>query len=92
MTVYNGMRDKLLEILGEDGFPKSHEDLPPPTIRRWVIRRKAQVVAGIEINIMSEEEAISFYNLSAEELASWRRLLLAHGLKGLRATRIQDYR
>jgi len=92
MTEFSAMRTKLVEILGEDEFPRSLEDLPPPTTRRWVIRRKAQVVAGVESGIMSEEEALAHYGLTIEEYESWRRLLLEHGLKGLRATRIQDYR
>lgn len=92
MNKQNTLRDKLAEILGEEEFPKSRSDLPPATTRRWVIRRKAMVVAGVELNLLTAEEAIEHYGLTGEEYASWRRLLMEHGLKGLRATRIQDYR
>ncbi|MCR9257491.1 MAG: DUF1153 domain-containing protein [Alphaproteobacteria bacterium] len=92
MTEDKDLQQKLGEILGEDDFPRSRQDLPPATTRRWVIRRKAQVVAGVELGIVSEAEALDYYGLSNEEYESWRRLLMEHGLKGLRATRLQDYR
>ena len=67
-------------------------DLPPPNTKRWVIRRKAEVVAGVRSGIISLEEACRRYKLSIEEFLSWQRLIESHGLAGLRATRLQDYR
>jgi len=67
-------------------------DLPPPNTKRWVIRRKAEVVAGVRSGIISLEEACRRYKLSMEEFLSWQRLIESHGLAGLRATRVQEYR
>src|ERR1700728_3723753 len=67
-------------------------DLPSPNTKRWVIRRKAEVVAGVRNGVISLEEACRRYKLSIEEFLSWQRLIESHGLAGLRATRLQDYR
>lgn len=66
--------------------------LPSPDTRRWVTRRKAQVVSAVRGGILSVEEACERYRLSEEEFKSWSTLLDQHGMRGLRATRIQDYR
>jgi hypothetical protein len=68
------------------------EDLPPPGIKRWVIRRKAEVVAAVRAGVISLEEACERYTLSVEEFLSWQRSIDRHGLRGLRTTRLQDYR
>jgi hypothetical protein len=68
------------------------EDLPPPGIKRWVIRRKAEVVSAVRAGIISLEEACQRYTLSVEEFLSWQRSIDRHGLRGLRTTRLQDYR
>jgi hypothetical protein len=70
----------------------SKNDLPPPNTKRWVIRRKAEVVAGVRSGLISLEEACQRYKLSVEEFISWQRLIERHGVLGLRATRLQDYR
>lgn len=67
-------------------------DLPPPNTKRWVMRRKAEVVAGVRSGLISLEEACERYTLSVEEFLSWQRLIDKHGLRGLRATRLQEYR
>jgi hypothetical protein len=41
---------------------------------------------------MTIEEACRYYQLSEEEFLSWERALENHGLAGLRATRVQQYR
>jgi hypothetical protein len=68
------------------------EDLPAPNTKRWVIRRKAQVVVAVRSGVISLNDACSRYNLSIEEFLSWQRLIDRHGIGGLRATRIQQYR
>ena len=70
----------------------THDGLPPPNTKRWVIRRKAAVVAGVRNGIISLEEACRRYNLSVEEFLSWQRLIEDHGLRGLRVTRLKEYR
>jgi transposase-like protein len=68
------------------------EILPPPNTKRWVARRKAAVVAAVRSGAMSMEEVCRVYQLSEEEFLSWERAFENHGLAGLRATRIQQYR
>ena len=65
---------------------------PPLNPRRWTIRRKASVLAAVQAGNITPEEACLLYELSEEELASWQRAFEAHGLAGLRATRLQMYR
>jgi hypothetical protein len=67
-------------------------DLPPPETRRWVARRKAQVVAAVQGGVLSLEEACRRYTLSAEEFAAWERAIDRHGVLALRVTRLQDFR
>ncbi len=67
-------------------------DLPPPGTTRWVISRKAAVVAGVKIGLLSLDEALNRYGLSLDEFLSWKRLLDDFGVKGLRVTRIKEYR
>jgi hypothetical protein len=66
--------------------------LPPPETQRWVMRRKAQVVAAVRSGLLTFEEACERYRLSEEEFKSWMTLLDHHGVRGLRATRMQEYR
>ena len=70
----------------------SLDSLPPPETKRWVIRRKAVVVAAVRAGIISLEDACRRYTLSIEEFLAWQRLVDGHGLPGLRVTRLQDYR
>ncbi|MGE0254134.1 MAG: DUF1153 domain-containing protein [Alphaproteobacteria bacterium] len=67
-------------------------ELPPPDTKRWVIRRKAAVVAGVREGIISLDEACRRYNLSVEEFIAWQRTIDRHGVRGLRVTRLKDYR
>jgi hypothetical protein len=71
---------------------KELDRLPPPTTQRWVMRRKAQVVAAVRSGILTFEEACERYRLSEEEFKAWMDLLDHHGMRGLRATRMQEYR
>lgn len=79
-------------VISPTGRPMTERDLPPPDTKRWVMRRKAEVVAGVRSGLISLEEACRRYTLSVEEFLSWQRLIDSHGVRGLRATRLQDYR
>jgi len=68
------------------------ESLPHPNTKRWVVRRKAAVVAAVRSGAITMEEACSVYQLSEEEFISWERAFESYGLAGLRTTRIQQYR
>ena len=82
------------EKLTERASPQMQvrESLPPANTKRWVTRRKAQVVAAVENGSISIEHACERYSLSVEEFLSWQRAIEEHGLRGLRATRVQQYR
>jgi Protein of unknown function (DUF1153) len=62
-----------------------------PASGRWSPRAKAVPVAAIDKADLTIEEVAALYALSPEELADWRRALAAHGVPGLRSTRIQCY-
>ena len=72
--------------------PDKISDLPSPNTKRWVIRRKAAVVFAVHSGLLTLQEACARYKLSAEEFDSWRRLIDTHGVRGLRSTRLQQYR
>jgi hypothetical protein len=78
--------------IGPGGAPMSRDDLPPPTLKRWITRRKAEVVTAVRAGLIGLDEACARYDITVEEFLSWQRLLEDHGLKGLRVTRLQDYR
>lgn len=67
-------------------------DLPDPKTRRWVPRRKAEVVHAVKGGLLSKEEAMARYNLTLPEYREWETLYAAHGVEGLRTTRLNDYR
>ena len=90
MTV--AMRPRVKYVIGPDGSPLTIADLPPSTTRRWVIRRKAEVVAAVRGGLLSLEEACARYTLSVDEFLNWQAAIDKHGLGGLRVTRIQDFR
>jgi len=85
-------RPRAKYVIGPDGSPLTIADLPPANTRRWVIRRKAEVVAAVRGGLLSLEEACERYTLTVDEFLSWQRSIDRHGLAGLRATRVQDYR
>ena len=82
------LRPRAKYVIGPDGSPLTIADLPAPGTKRWVIRRKAEVVAAVRGGLLSLEEACSRYTLTVEEFLS----IDQHGLAGLRTTRIQQYR
>jgi hypothetical protein len=93
MVMNNGqLRPRVNYVIGPDGSPLTIADLPPPGNQRWVIRRKAEVVAAVRGGLLSLEEACERYTLTVEEYLSWQRSIDRHGLAGLRTTRIQQYR
>lgn len=79
-------------VIGPDGTPLTIKDLPPTSTRRWVIRRKAEVVAAVRGGLLTLEEACERYSLTVEEFLSWQKAIEQFGLPGLRATRVQQYR
>ena len=79
-------------VIGPDGQRLTLADLPPADTRRWVIRRKAEVVAAVRGGLLSTEQACEHYNVSFEEFESWQKAIERHGIQGLRTTQIKKYR
>ena len=61
-------------------------DLPPAETKRWVVRRKALVVAAVRAGALSLDDACRRYALTVEEFLGWQNSIERHGLAGLRAT------
>ena len=90
--MYSDSPGRQANVIGPAGKPLSLDDLPPPSTKRWVIRRKAEVVTAVRAGLLTLEEACQRYNLSVEEFLSWQSLIDKHGMRGLRTTRLQQYR
>ena len=73
-------------VVGPQGERLSLDDLPPPDTRRWVIRRKAEVVSAVRGGLLTREDALARWSLSEEEFDSWGASFERHGLAGLRTT------
>lgn len=80
------------QVIGPLGEPLTLESLPPANTRRWVVRRKAEVVAAVNGGLLSVDEVCERYDLTVEEFASWQRAIDRSGMPGLRVTRIQHYK
>ncbi len=79
-------------MIGPTGAPLTLSDLPPENTQRWVIRRKAEVVAAVHGGLLTLDEACERYRLTNEEFLGWQQSIERYGLAGLRTTRIQQYR
>jgi transposase-like protein len=89
------MSDRELQRGPRDGLSgrvASPTDLPAPETRRWVARRKAQVVAAVRAGTITLEDACGRYGLSAEEFGAWEQAIDRHGPGALRVTRLQEFR
>ena len=80
------------KVIGPLGEALTLDTLPPPSTTRWVVRRKAEVVAAVNGGLLSVDEVCDRYSLTPEEFAGWRRAIDRSGMPGLRVTRIQHYK
>ena len=80
------------QVVGPLGEPLTLDSLPPKGTTRWVVRRKAEVVAAVNGGLLSFDEVCKRYDISLEEFASWKRAVERSGMPGLRVTRIQHYK
>lgn len=80
------------QVVGPLGEPLTLDSLPPPGTTRWVVRRKAEVVAAVNGGLLTFEEVCERYGLTMEEFAGWKRAVERSGMPGLRVTRIQHYK
>ena len=79
-------------VVGPTGSALTIADLPPTNTQRWVIRRKAEVVAAVRGGLLTLEQACERYRLTADEFLAWQQAIDRWGMPGLRTTRIQQYR
>lgn len=79
-------------VIGPLGELLTVDTLPPPSTTRWVVRRKAEVVAAVNGGLLTVDEVCDRYTLTLEEFASWQRAVDRSGMPGLRVTRIQHYK
>jgi len=80
------------QVIGPLGEALTLESLPPPGTTRWVVRRKAEVVAAVNGGLLTIDEVCDRYDLTVEEFATWQRAVERSGMPGLRVTRIQHYK
>ena len=80
------------KVIGPLGEPLTLDSLPPADTTRWVVRRKAEVVAAVSGGLLTVDEACQRYSLTLEEFAGWQRAIDRAGMPGLRVTRIRQYR
>lgn len=69
---------------GANAKSASESPLPPVGTRRWVARRKAQVVEAVQNGKLRLDEALKRYELSIEEFSLWKRRFYRSGIDGLR--------
>ena len=79
-------------VIGPLGEPLTLQSLPAPGTTRWVVRRKAEVVAAVNGGLLTVDEVCQRYALTLEEFAGWQRAIDRAGMPGLRVTRIRQYR
>ena len=76
---------QLDRVLSINGTVLTVADLPPKNLKRWIARRKAEVIAAVEGGLLSEADACARYNISREEFSGWLQAFDREGLPGLRA-------
>jgi two-component system, cell cycle response regulator CtrA len=97
------LRKKLVQATGEHyvetvwGRGYALRDPPDPAVPpepqlQWTPRRKAEVVESVKHGKIALEETLRRHQLTEEEFLAWQRVYEEHGLPGLRATRVQQYR
>ena len=77
-------------VIGPGGNILTLADLPPKNTRRWVPRRKAEVIAAVDGGLLTLSDACARYEISHEEFCAWVQAYTRHGLPGLRAGQLMD--
>ena len=70
----------LAYVIGPNGDVLTKDNLPPANTKRWVMRRKAEVVIAVRGGLLTLDDACRRYRLTTEEFAAWQRAVeIAHG-------------
>ena len=88
----NAARVRPQSVIGPLGQPLTLETLPPPSTKRWIAHRKAELVAAVDGGLLSIEVVCERYGIELEEFVSWQRGIDRLGMRGLWVTRTQKYR
>jgi transposase-like protein len=72
-------------VIGPEGDVLTAANLPPKDTKRWVPRRKAEIIAAVGGGLITLTDACSRYAISHEEFRAWVSAYERHGLPGLRA-------
>lgn len=78
--------------LGPNGEVLTPNNLPSTRPKRWVAGRKAEILAAVEVGLLTVEEACARYGLSLDEFLLWKSAVKAAGVSGLKIKRVQDHR
>lgn len=79
-------------VIGPMGQPLTLDLLPPPSTKRWIAHRKAELVSAVEGGLLTIEEVCERYGIELEEFISWQRGLDRLGMRGLWVTHQQRYK
>jgi hypothetical protein len=67
-------------------------DLPATDMKRWTMRRKAEVVEAVHGGLITTKDVCSRYALTTDEFLSWQIAIERFGTCGLNARRAQSNR
>jgi hypothetical protein len=70
-------------VIGPDGFVRTLVNLPSPNTKRWVARRKAEIVSAVRGGVISMADALKRYEISSEEFLNWDSAYKRSGVSGL---------
>ena len=79
-------------FIGPNGDVVTRADLPTAHTKRWIMRRKAEVVAAVRGGMLSLDEACNRYRLTVEEYSAWESAMERYGMPGLSAACLQTQR
>ena len=65
------------QVIGPLGEPLTIDDLPSPKTKRWVVRRKAEVVAAVNGGLLTIDEDKLRHEARAQRTALVERAALA---------------
>ena len=90
MTGHHDIR--LHYVIGPLGEALTMRTMPSPRTKRWVARRKAEVVAAVNGGLLTLDEVCERYQLTIEEFSIWKRAIDHWGMPALKVTQSQHYR
>jgi Protein of unknown function (DUF1153) len=82
------MTNAAKSVIGPLGHRLTLDTLPPPQTKRWVRRRKAEVVIAVKCGLLTMQESSERYNLSDDEFLGWYEAYHLHGILGLEISQI----